>query len=106
MNLRCRQNPVLLVKVQDAVSVKDEWSVGFTHGQTGRYALHSDSAHPTDTLRIDDLVRKAADGHPDELRVYADGLVAQFKSAAVIEHFAEARLLSGSPGGARPIFTR
>lgn len=75
----------LLVDVQDTVGMKDDLAIGITHGQTGRYALHADSAHPTDTLFIDDLVRKAADGRPDELWVYLDGLVAQFESAAVIE---------------------
>ena len=73
------------VMVADSVGVSDDLAIGITQGETGRYAVHSDSAHPTDTVLIEEYVQRFVEGRPGEFQDYLDGLVARFASAATFE---------------------
>ncbi len=87
------------VNVSDGVVERDDHKMGFTDGTTGRYAVHSDSVDPTDTLLIEKLVQDYVQGNTADLEAYIDQYVSPFDFRALVED----TFYRGIPASKRPL---
>lgn len=73
------------VSVYERVVARDDHIMGIEQGETGRYAIHSDSKNPTDSLTIESLVQEFLSGRLAAFEAYLDRFVARFKAAAAFK---------------------
>jgi|GEM_PF-2053738 len=68
----------ICASISDGVSMRDDLAIRSTDGRTGRSALHSDTANPTDTVQIQASIDSFVNGDPRALEKCVSALVQGF----------------------------
>jgi hypothetical protein len=69
------------VGLRNGVGFRDDLAVGLTQGETGRFALHSDSRNPTDVVLIEKHIRSFLNGEFAAFEEYVASLVDKFDNS-------------------------